>query len=281
MNLLRIALFSLSLTSLLLGCGPRLPEKILSQYQVSADYRWSGDSLKITLSNSLGAPLRFFAKSSSDSLKKTLKPYFPVLVPPFQDTMFQLLVEADIPDKEAAKIYFSSSLGDVNREIKKQALSLPFPAGRQYKIIQGYNGSYSHNSTFSRYAIDFSTAVGDTICAADSGYVVGVIKGYEHGGNNRKWRNYANYITLYHPHSGVMTQYVHLDHLGSFVKLGDRVSMGQAIGISGMTGWTSIEHLHFNVIVPQEKGAASTTCTFVEGYEGKNLRKGQWVKKVK
>ena len=37
------------------------------------------------------------------------------------------------------------------------------------------------------------------------------------------------------------------------VELGDYVEKGQPIGISGMTGYTTIEHLHFNVKIPTNK----------------------------
>ena len=63
------------------------------------------------------------------------------------------------------------------------------------------------------------------------------------------WINAQNaFIAIYHTQSGLYTQYVHLNHKGVLVKLGDYVKKGQPIGISGMTGFTTIEHLHFNVI---------------------------------
>ncbi|WP_187270930.1 M23 family metallopeptidase [Neolewinella aurantiaca] len=128
--------------------------------------------------------------------------------------------------------------------------------------MQSYHGSFSHNNDGARYAIDFALSVGDTVCAAADGYVVGVIEGYEKGGNDSKWMDYANFINLYHPTKNVYTQYVHLKKNGSLVEVGDRVAAGQAIGISGATGWTSKPHLHFNVVRWIEGKRVSVPATF-------------------
>ena len=77
----------------------------------------------------------------------------------------------------------------------------------------------------------------------------------------------------------IYTQYVHLDHQGSLVEVGDKVQKGQAIGISGMTGFSSGEHLHFNVLRATEEGMASHPVNFEGGVEGSSLKKGQKIKK--
>ena len=177
-------------------------------------------------------------------------------------------------------IKFNSVLGDLNKEIIKEKFSLPFPKNRAYEIIQGYNGSHSHNTDYSRYAIDFSLKINDTVCSAADGYVVGVIKDYELGGTSEDWLDYSNYITIYHPKSGLFTQYVHLIKNGSFVKVGDTVLKGQPIGLSGMTGYTTVPHLHFNVLDPDKKeGLVSTDIKFEEGYKGAELTENATVKK--
>lgn len=77
----------------------------------------------------------------------------------------------------------------------------------------------------------------------------------------------------------VYTQYVHLVHEGSFVEVGDSVQSNQVIGLSGKTGRTDIEHLHFNVLIPNKDGMESTEIEFLEGYLGVNLKRGDSVKK--
>ena len=63
------------------------------------------------------------------------------------------------------------------------------------------------------------------------------------------------------------------------VKVGDFVKFGQAIGLSGKTGLTTTEHLHFNVLKPNKSGMESIPIKFKEGYTGNSLKKGQWIKK--
>lgn len=172
--------------------------------------------------------------------------------------------------------------GDFNKKIIKNKIDYPFPKRKKYKIIQGYNGKFTHNKITSKYAIDFNLKIGDTITCVDNGYVVGVIEDYKKYGLSKKWleNDKSNYITIYHPHSGLFTQYVHLDYKGSLVKLGQYVKQGQPIAISGMTGFTTEPHLHFNVKIPtKENGLISTNIEFINGVKGSELKRNKIVKK--
>ncbi len=171
--------------------------------------------------------------------------------------------------------------GDLNRKVEKNKIAYPFPKGKEYKVIQGYKGNFTHNTLFSQYAIDFNLKIGDTISSVDDGYIVGLIEDYKEYGTSKKWLNNdkSNYITIYHPHSGIYTQYVHLNHKGSLVRLGEFVKKGEPIGISGMTGFTTTPHLHFNVKTPtEEHGLISTEIEFESGVKGKDLKKKHLVK---
>lgn len=170
------------------------------------------------------------------------------------------------------------SIGDAKEMIHPNPMVLPFPKGRFYKIMQGYNGSFSHNETANRFAIDFDLQVNDTICSADDGYVVGVVKDYRYDGKTREWRPFSNFITIYHPHSRLYTQYVHLVQHGAFVKVGDSVRRGQPVGLSGATGYTDTPHLHFNVLRPLAGGQfESVPAEFENGLKVENLKKGDRV----
>jgi len=74
-------------------------------------------------------------------------------------------------------------------------------------------------------------------------------------------------------------QYVHLMHDRSLVEVGDYIKSHQAIGLSGKTGQTDIEHLHFNVLKPKNSGMESVPVEFQEGYIGSDLKRGDWVQK--
>ncbi|WP_340063778.1 M23 family metallopeptidase [Ascidiimonas aurantiaca] len=147
--------------------------------------------------------------------------------------------------------------------------ALPYPKGKKYKIVQGFNGNFTHNTVKSRYAIDFDLRIGDTICAAREGVVVRTKDHFkEHGG--KEFISKANLITILHD-DGTLAAYVHLDYKGVLVKPGDYVEKGQPIGISGLTGFTRGPHLHF---VVREARDVSVPIYF-EGYEKKIIKKGK------
>ena len=265
---------------LLVGsCQSELPTERYYQYEIGFKKVIHPDSASIFLSNTLNCPIRISMRTTDSLLNSSFSELSPLLLEPKQDTQLHFVPEKGQRWDTTQKVRYSSVFGDPSRPIQKKALTLPYLVGKTYKIVQGYNGKFSHTSPYSRYAIDFGLPVGDTICAADSGFVVGLIKDYKEGGNNRKWRDFANYITLYHPHSGLYTQYVHLDYQGALIELGDWVQPGQSIAISGLTGWTSTPHLHFNVIYPKEDEFVGTPVEFIEGMAGKDLKEGMQLEK--
>jgi Peptidase family M23/Glycosyl hydrolase 108 len=93
-------------------------------------------------------------------------------------------------------------------------------------------------------ALDFAYAGGvtkDVICAADGEVVLA-----------RPGSGYGNYVMVKHSNAAgshlITTLYAHLDAI--FVKLGQKVAGGQAIGKEGNTGIGSGAHLHFEVRLP-------------------------------
>jgi murein DD-endopeptidase MepM/ murein hydrolase activator NlpD len=262
---------------LAMGCSRNhiLPKEKYYPFDYSAYYSYANDTLKIVVKNPLNCPLRISLSSTDKSLPDIVAKFGTLTLKEKSDTIvkYYLKVHGKI------LLNFNSLFGDLNKEIVKEKFSLPFPKNRTYRIVQGYNGSYSHNTDFSRDAIDFSLKINDTVCSAANGYVVGVIKDYELAGTTEDWIDYANYITIYHPESGYFTQYVHLNKNGSFVKVGDNVVKGQPIGLSGETGFTTVPHLHFNVLKPDKGGLVSTASEFEEGYKGIAMTEGTTVKK--
>jgi murein DD-endopeptidase MepM/ murein hydrolase activator NlpD len=124
--------------------------------------------------------------------------------------------------------------------------AMPFGPGR-YVVMQGPRGTYSHFvGSGSENAVDWTVPEGTIVCAARDGRVVGVKQDSTVGGPDRKWRPFANYILVKHA-DGTFADYVHLQTDGAMVKLGDEVSVGQPIGLSGQTGFASKPHLHFSV----------------------------------
>jgi murein DD-endopeptidase MepM/ murein hydrolase activator NlpD len=254
----------------------KLPVEKYYEFDYPATYSYNADTLKIRIGNPLKCPLRISISSHDTSLNEVASKFGTLTLQEKKDTVITYYLRA----KKGVSLEFNTVFGDLSKPIVKERMSLPFPENKSYRIIQGYNGVHSHYTPNSYYAIDFGLNIKDTICSAGDGYVVGVIKDYNKSGRTEDWFDYSNYITIYHPKSGLFTQYVHLIQNGSLVRVGDSVKKGQPIGLCGMTGYTTIPHLHFNVKKPDAKeGLVSTDIEFEEGYKGTELDEDAIVKK--
>lgn len=259
----------------------KIPKTSLSQYygKVKWDYRFVGNELELKLKNDLYCPVRIWVQPRDSQLLK----YFDLMNPIVLKPLEKKVVQAEANGVKAVEIDFASRLGDTSQIITAKKVELPFLNGKKYKFIQGYNSNPTHNTDWSRYALDFGLPIGDTICSATQGYVVGVVEGYKYGGIGKEWKNYGNFITIYDPQTGLYTQYAHLKYNGSYVEVGDKVKAGQIIGIAGMTGQTNIEHLHFNCLKPahSEAGLISIPIDSIGNYKVSEIVRNDFVKKRK
>lgn len=258
----------------LLSCKTnKLPTKKYSSFACNIKCDIQNDTLFIKIINTLYCPLRYNLKIEDEKLQVELNKFFPIILKNKKDT----LIIIPKMEKTIGKQFNCQTLvGDYTKKIDTIKLDLPFPKNKQHKVIQGNNTNFTHSNDFSRYAIDFDLKTNDTICAATSGYVVGVIDQYNKSGKTKEWYDYANSTTIYDPVSGIFTQYVHLVENGSLVKIGDKVTRGQKIGLSGNTGFSFSEHLHFNCLVPvnNNNGLKSIPIIFSNGVKGIELKRG-------
>lgn len=122
----------------------QLPKEKLSQFRLKEiGYDVENDSLKIKFSNPLNCPLRITASPLGKFIKEQLDDNFPVIIDAHRDT---LLTYWTNKSKDELSISFSATMGNPKAPVHIKAISLPFRKGNSYKIIQGYNGSYSHTS---------------------------------------------------------------------------------------------------------------------------------------
>lgn len=271
--------YTLTIISLLFGCKTItvLPSVKYSQYEFGKSFSYNKDTLNIKLDNPLHCPLRIWFFSSDEYLQKEFDKIIPITLNSISDTV---LTFVNIP-KKIEQIKFSSRLGDISKRIDTIELDLPFPKNQKFTIIQENNTNFTHNSDWSRYALDFDLKTNDTICSATDGFVVGVVDKYKHAGTGSEWRPFGNFLTIYDPNSGLFTQYVHIVENGSLVKIGDKVNRGQKIAFSGNTGQSTEEHLHFSSLVPviNEDGLKSIPIKFAGGIKSIKLKKGDVLKK--
>lgn len=160
-----------------LSCSSRIPKIKYQQSTININISFINDTLLLFAKNTLHCPYRIFIieKTNNDTLKE-------FIISPLDS--IQIKDTTLYTKKKTLK--YDTAFGDPYKTIYKNELAFPFSKNLKYKILQGYNGSFSHNTSYSRYALDFNLKVGDTICAADDGFVVGVIKDYKKGGSSKK-----------------------------------------------------------------------------------------------
>lgn len=108
-------------------------------------------------------------------------------------------------------------------------------------ITQGY-GKPNWNAAYDFHnGIDIRAAVGTPVKAALGGKVVGV-------GNNGRY-SYGKWVAIDHGSFNITTLYGHLSL--QKVSVGQTVEVGDIIGYSGNTGYSTAPHLHFTVFASE------------------------------
>lgn len=133
---------------------------------------------------------------------------------------------------------------------------LPFQNGRQYRVGQSYNGSFSHQGA-QRYSVDFMMDEGTPVVAAREGIVAKAVERFREGGADESFKKKANYVLVEHD-DGTLAEYAHLKQNGVLTEVGVRVAKGQVIGLSGNTGYSTGPHLHFMVFKIRSDGSAQS-----------------------
>jgi len=153
--------------------------------------------------------------------------------------------------QQSARIGFvlESVPGDPLAEPRDVAYSLPVDSSSHWQLGQGFHGGFSHADAANRYAIDLIVPEGTPVLAARDGIVMQAEAGFDRGGADKdRYYERANLLRILHD-DGSMAIYAHLRENGALVRAGESVGLGQVIGISGNTGFTSGPHLHFCVQV--------------------------------
>ena len=99
-----------------------------------------------------------------------------------------------------------------------------------------------------RNAIDLIVDKDTPVLAAADGIVTFVQDASNTGGYNPIYWNHTNFIVIMHS-NGEYSRYDHLSYNSSKVTVGQHVRAGEKIARVGMTGYTFLPHLHFQVFV--------------------------------
>jgi len=144
--------------------------------------------------------------------------------------------------------------------------SLPYGDGHSYRVLQGYGSRFSHRG-HEEFAVDFDMPTGTAVHAARGGIVARIEESNSKGCWEDDCGQYANFVVVLHS-DGTTGEYYHLDHEGVLVELGDTVTRGQLIALSGNTGHTTMPHLHFAVYRPISWGRTQSIPVRFQSADG-------------
>lgn len=233
------------------------------------------DSIYVIAKNKYPFPLAMKTTETKTQIEK-----FTQLKPQSDSTLFISSTKSIDTIKILKKLSFVGYYGDLSIPSHDSTYnySYPFLKNYQSKIIQGYDGDFSHFGDFSAKTIDFEMAVGDTIVASRAGVVSIISVKHNKQGTTKAYRKYGNYMILYHE-DNTFSQYVHLKQYGNLVEVGDTVKTNQPIALSGFTGWTTVPHLHFGVYKPTKTGLKSIPIR-IDSIPAETLKKGDIITKT-
>lgn len=139
------------------------------------------------------------------------------------------------------------------REAERKRLNtFVLPISGSY-VSTGYQASSSLWSSGSHTGVDFHAASGTTVHSVGMGTVV------EAGWGGA----YGNQVVI-KMNDGTYTQYGHLSSIG--VSVGQQVTPGQQIGLSGATGNVTGPHLHFEARTTAEYGSDMDPVSYLRAH---------------
>ncbi|MGW7050390.1 M23 family metallopeptidase [Streptomyces sp. NPDC054887] len=120
-------------------------------------------------------------------------------------------------------------------------------------VTTGYKSGGNLWSSGSHSGVDFRAASGSSVVAVGAGTVVEAGWGGAYGNN-----------IVIRMNDGTYTQYGHLSSLG--VSVGQAVTSGQQIGLSGSTGNSTGPHLHFEARTSPEYGSDMDPVAYLRAH---------------
>jgi len=120
---------------------------------------------------------------------------------------------------------------------------LPYSVGEAYELVQSY--CTPNNSHRNQLAYDFLMPTRVNLIAVRDGIVRELVKDQPDSEPGGEPIGTHNHINIEHE-DGSVSFYAHLKEQAVYVNVGDAVSIGDTIALSGNSG-TSLPHLHFGV----------------------------------
>lgn len=190
---------------------------------------------------------------------------------PQESASVMMLNRADGRFDGRYRYFFEWTVGDKDAVHDDDHLyGLPYANGETYRVLQGYGSKFSHTG-LEAFAVDFDMPEGTPVHAAREGIVARVEESHSIGCWEDGCGRYANYIVILHE-DGTTGEYYHLQKDGALVAIGDSVTRGQKIGLSGNTGHSTMPHLHFAVYRATEWGNTQSIPVRFQSADGLVMR---------
>jgi murein DD-endopeptidase MepM/ murein hydrolase activator NlpD len=201
----------------------------------------------LTVTNIMESTIHLYFEKLENAQTSQPVPYdFVIDAPCTNKTILEVKQKADAPWFYAFNYNYAYGLpSDLPTE--DYIYSLPYDASEHFGCSQGPGGKFSHAmGSDEEHAVDFGMPSGTRVLASRAGKVIAFRDDSKVGGGSKKFKQRENFVIIKHD-DGTYAAYVHLQHRGVFVKLGQEVSVGTPLGLSGSTGYATKPHLHFEV----------------------------------
>jgi len=231
----------------------RMVEKLDNRLKLQKLKHEAGETLLVK--NELYAPVEV-ELSLSEVKNASFVPQKPIrwVLPPRSEIRLLTLAPKDPKQPLHYKTKLLHVLGNPKQSMKPYRYPLPWRGG-PFRLTQGANGKFSHNTPKGRYAMDIAMPEGTPIIAARAGTVVSI----ENNQSGRGTHPSGNYVRILHE-DGTMSVYLHLKRGSLKVREGQKVAQGALLALSGNTGNSTGPHLHF--VVQRNVGFALQSIPF-------------------
>jgi murein DD-endopeptidase MepM/ murein hydrolase activator NlpD len=158
--------------------------------------------------------------------------------------------------------FYSSLAANPNPTVSFPLQGFCHPLNGLGYVSQGIRGT-THQGRM-EYAYDLAASIGTPVYAMRAGRVIGIQDRYPDTGGGAENVSKFNYLLIEHD-GGYRSAYLHLKqgfHSQVQIKAGDRVEVGQLIGYSGNSGWSSGPHLHIELQEPGDAYSFGQTVPF-------------------
>lgn len=178
-----------------------------------------------------------------------------------------------IPLTSACLFLFGALLAQESSPESRGVYRLPFADGLAVRVFDDFT-THRPRGRVDLFAVDGHEPY--PVVAAADGRIMAVQDGYSEQQSGRAAADcHNNYVWIAHA-NGEWTNYSHLAHdsvtKGAKLKVGDFVKADAYLGNEGAVGCAMLEHVHFEVAIPDNKTPIDSGGFLIDNEDGKRER---------